>query len=260
MRPMHRPNPFRDVLGINIEFPADGRCTAILPPSAIAGDGRGQLAQGAVATLCDVAMGHAIGSLTLEDEPFATVQLLIAFHSEPGQDILYGHGESPALSPGWQEVMANCVIRTQAGRTVATAQGYFARRPGTSAPLAELPSWEGAHAPSLSALIGLHKDGEGMRLRVGPALLNLDGVAHGGAVAASLDLAMRAALEDAGAPSGLALRTLDVRYILPTLAGDATVVAQVERKGRAIHFVRAQIVDPEGALRAAAVGIYGNLA
>ncbi|MDA8345502.1 MAG: hypothetical protein M0Z66_08460 [Thermaerobacter sp.] len=258
MRPTFPPNPFRRMLGIEIEIPQRGRCEATMPGLEASRDATGLIAQGAVATLCDITMGHAIGAQTTANEPFATVHLQIAFHEAAGSGPLRGAGRCPALSPGWKEAMAACEIRRDDGGLVATAQGFFARRPPGAERPAEPPAWEGAAPQSLSALLGLRVVGEELRMEVGGALLNPDAVGHGGALAAALDSAMRHALAQRGAGEAIALRTLDVRYILPALPGEVAIVPQVDRKGRAIHFAQARALGADGRTLCAAVGIYGG--
>jgi uncharacterized protein (TIGR00369 family) len=252
-------NPFRQVLGIEIEIPQRGRCDTLLPALAASRDRAGRIAQGAVATLCDVTMGHAIGAQLRGDELFATVHMQIAFHAPLDEGPLRGDGSCPALPDGWKEAMASCRIVREDDALVASAQGFFARRPPGSGRPADLPAWQGADATSLENLLGVAVRGDALYLPVGGALLNPDGVGHGGAMAAALDLAMRRALHRSGAGEAIALRTLDVRYILPALPGDVLLDAQVDRKGRSIHFAQARAVSAEGRTLCAAVGIYGGL-
>lgn len=256
MPPTFPSNPFRDALGIEIEIPKRGACVALLPGLPASRDPSGTIAQGAVATLCDIAMGHAIGGQLRADEPFATVHLQIAFHRAAGDGPLQGEGDAPPLESGWKEAMATCRVRREDGSLVATAQGYFARRPPGAA-RQPLPAADRSAQPDLPALLGLRGEDPALRLAVGGALLNPDGVCHGGALAAALDLAMRRALAARSAGRDIALRTLDVRYILPALPGEVTISPGIDRKGRAIHFAHARVLGADERTLSAAVGIYG---
>jgi acyl-coenzyme A thioesterase PaaI-like protein len=256
-------NPFRLALGIEIEIPRAGDCIARMPAVPVACDPDGSISQGAVASLCDVAMGHAIGGQLTERAPFATVHLQIAFHGATGKKPLRGEGESPPLAPGWKEALTSCRILRADGGTCATAQGFFARSPQrppaeeASPKTLKTPDPVQADAASLPDLLSLRPiAGDLQLLDVRPVLLNPDGVGHGGALAAALDLAMRSALRERGAGE-IALRTLDVRYIAPALPGEVTLQVQIDRKGRSIHFAEARAIDVSGRSLCAAVGIYG---
>ncbi len=260
MRTTFPVNPFRQALGIEIEIPRPGGCNALMPPVPAACDPGGGISQGAVATLCDITLGHAIAGQLLERVSFGTVHLQIAFHRAVGKAPVRGEGESPLLAPEWKEAMASCRVLRMDGEICATAQGFFARspkrQPAEEEPGAS-PEWEMPDAQSLPALLSLLPAADDLQvLDVRPVLLNPEGIGHGGALAAALDLAMRSSLLARGAGE-VALRTLDVSYMLPTLPGEVQLQVQIDRKGRSIHFAQASARDGDGRVLCAAVGIYG---
>lgn len=259
MRPVFPVNPFREALGIEIEIPRAGECVATMPPVPAACDPEGQISQGAVATLCDITMGHAIGGQLTERTPFATVHLQIAFLRAAGSQPLRGDGVTPLLPEGWKEAMAACRVLRADGEVCATAQGFFARSPdrGDQPRESAAPPPARPDARSLPALLSIGPGNDGTpTLELRPVLLNPDGVGHGGALASALDLAMRGALEAQGV-GPLALRTLDVRYMLPAPPGEVRLEVEIDRKGRSIHFLRAVAKDGKERALCAAVGIYG---
>lgn len=241
-------------MGIRIQIPRPGSCVADLPDLPVSRGGGGAAHPGAVATLLDVAMGHAVGSQVAADAPFATVHLAIVFHTGRILGPLRARGESGELAAHWQEAPTRASVQT-GGRTVASAVGLFARRPpGEDA----APGEEEAarmEAATLEGLLSLRPSGSDLLVRVHGPLLNPDGVAHGGALAAVLDEAMRSCLLRRGA-DGLRPLTIDVSYLSPGLPGDLLLRCDVLRHGRAIHFARATAERADGRIVAAASATY----
>lgn len=258
MRASDRPNPFRDQLEIGIEIPHPGACTASLPDRPMSRDRNGRLHPGAVATLVDVAMGHAIGSQVRESEPFATVHLAIVLHSPDVHAPLIARGHSGPLVRGWQEAATGATVTDRQGTVVATAVGLFARRPpgDGEAPAAQIREQD--RIGSMDEILQLRPSGDRLLFEVHGPLLNPDGVAHGGALAAALDGAMRMDLQTRGAGRLRAL-TLDVSYLSPGSPGLVELRAEVLRFGRAIHFARATAVLPDGRVVADATATYRQM-
>lgn len=254
LRASERPNPFRDQLGIRIGIPRPGRCVADLPDLPVSRDPDAGAHPGAVATLVDVAMGHALGSQVCADVPFATVHLAIVFHAGGIRGPLTACGQSGDLAAHWQEAATRATVRAD-GRTVASAVGLFARRPPGDLPAAPEGDGPQTDAGSLHELLSLRPSGEDFLLHVHGPLLNPDGVAHGGALAAALDEAMRTGLRSLGA-QGLRPLTIDVSYLSAGLPGVLVLRCAVLRHGRAIHFARAAAERADGRLVAVASATY----
>lgn len=247
---MERPNPFREALRIDIESPADGECRTAVSPHPAACEPPGKIAQGVVLTMLDLTLGHAIGSRFTEEVPFVTAALLIVFHGRlPGVGVRC-RATSPELPEDWNEVVASGRVEDTEGRLVATAQGLFARRPGGPGGRPEVQSPSPAAYGSFEELVALREERGGLVFPVAPQHLNVDNVLHGGASASAMDLAMRRELRARGAGE-LQLRTFHVRYMLPGVPPALSVEVDVQRFGRAIHFVRAQLHSPQGLVAAA---------
>ncbi len=251
---MARENPFRVALGIDVEFPRVGVATLRVPPwQANLGDD-GRIAPGVVLTLLDVALGHAIASRLPEAGSFATVALQILVHRRWPQGELLAHGSAGALRRDWRETSARGKVAQPDGTVVASAQGYFARGPGgqrSLAPWAEdVGQWR-----NFREFLGYTPDRDTIVAPVAERHLNPDGVMHGGAVAALLDVAMRFGLGREGLDQ-IRLTSFSVRYLQPARPGRLILIWQVERRGRRIHFARASASGEECGLVAAADATY----
>ena len=248
-------NPYCEALGLAFTYPRPGECRLELkggPATHLEG---GAIPEGVILSMLDAGLGHAVASRLADWEPFATVALQVIFHDLVTTRSALCEGEASPVPAAWRETQAQGRVCDGEGRLAASGQAWFARietaagsRRVESAP----PS-----ATSFTQLMGLFRTASGLRFTVRPEHLNADGVAHGGAIAAALDGAMRGALQE-GARGELHLRSFTVRYIQPVLLGEAVLIPAVERRGRAFHFAQACLESPGGRLLAAASATYGG--
>jgi len=250
-----RTNPFRTALGIGVEFTPDGgsRVSAPVRPAGQGPDGR--LAPGAVLTLLDIALGHAIAARLPSPSSFATVSLQVTLRGAWPIGPLLAEGRADPLAPDWRDATAQARLSAPDGDVLADAAGYFARRWRSATRVGPMAAAR-PPAGSFAELLGAPESGCGW-MEVREHLLNPDGVLHGGAMAALLDAAMRGALAARG-PESFALRSMSVRYLLAACPGPLEISGDVERRGRRIHFARATARDADGRLLAAAEGTYAS--
>ncbi|HIZ37296.1 MAG TPA: PaaI family thioesterase [Candidatus Ruania gallistercoris] len=92
-----------------------------------------------------------------------------------------------------------------------------------------------------------------------PEWANSTGVAHGGILAALLDLAADWTLV---ATQGAPAPTIDftVHYLRPAGPGDLTVRSQIVRAGRSLTVAEAEVVDAQGKSVAVGRGSYASFA
>ena len=251
---MARENPFRTALGIGVRFPGPGRAELTMEDCPANRGDDGRVAQGAILTLLDIALGHAVAARLPEPSSFATVSLQVVLRADWTAGPLVARGSAGVLAPGWRDAVAEGSVATAGGQLVATAQGAFARS-GSGAVQAAASAEAAATATSFRELLQWQAADGGLTMEVRRQHLNPDGVLHGGAMAALLDAGMWGALRRLGA-GDLRLLSFSIRYLLPARPGTLAVAADVERHGRRIHFARATARDGEGRLLAAADATY----
>ena len=112
------------------------------------------------------------------------------------------------------------------------------------------------------ALLGIEAiratDGEAeFRLELDASHCNRRGVAHGGVVAALLDVSLGAAVVSTTTPEEwCGTLELSVQFRDPARHGPLTGRGRVERRGRRVAFAAGEVVDARGAVVAAAHGVW----